>query len=202
MLRFGVRDEGLRMALTTPLGLGPGQFEEYFVAFPHNVYVFVAAEQGALGILAFLGLVLGTLGMAARSVRLGRDTYGIGSAALLGSWAGLIASGMFVDTLHWRHMWVVAALVWAAAPVRVASAVRVPIADRWRRLPTVAAAGGVAGRHAARGGRGALGRTVIVARRGDGARRLRPGRRRALHGLSGFVGRPVLHDGPLRRLHE
>ncbi len=143
MLRFGVRDEGLKMALRTPLGLGPGQFEEYFVAFPHNVYVFVAAEQGALGILAFLGLVLGTLAMAARSVWLGRDTHGIGSAALLGSWAGLIASGMFVDTLHWRHMWVVAALVWAAAPVRVASAVRVPIADRWRRLPTVAAASGV-----------------------------------------------------------
>jgi hypothetical protein len=43
----------------------------------------------------------------------GRSTFGIGSAALLASWCGLLVSGAFVDTLHWRHLWLVAALIWA-----------------------------------------------------------------------------------------
>jgi hypothetical protein len=49
-----------------------------------------------------------------RNVVVGRDTYGIGSAALLGAWCGMILNSTVVDTLHWRHMWVVAALIWAS----------------------------------------------------------------------------------------
>ena len=45
---------------------------------------------------------------------LGRDTYGIGSAALLAAWCGLLANSVFIDTLHWRHLWLVAGLIWAA----------------------------------------------------------------------------------------
>ena len=44
-----------------------------------------------------------------------RSTYGIGSAALLAAWCGLLSNSFFVDTLHWRHLWVIAALIWAAA---------------------------------------------------------------------------------------
>ena len=45
----------------------------------------------------------------------GRGTYGIGSAALLAAWCGLLANSAVIDTLHWRHLWLVAALIWAAA---------------------------------------------------------------------------------------
>ena len=41
------------------------------------------------------------------------EIAGVGGAALLGSWLGLIANSAFVVTLHWRHLWVVAALIWA-----------------------------------------------------------------------------------------
>ena len=51
-LRFGVQHDALGFATTTPLGIGPGQFEYDFVAYPHNVYILVAAEQGVLGALA------------------------------------------------------------------------------------------------------------------------------------------------------
>jgi hypothetical protein len=54
-------------------------------------------------------------------VVVGRDTYGIGSAALLGAWCGLIFNSVVVDTLHWRHLWVVAALIWASAARRQVS---------------------------------------------------------------------------------
>ena len=29
------------------------------------------------------------------------------------AWVGLLANSLFVDTLHWRHLWLVAALIWA-----------------------------------------------------------------------------------------
>jgi hypothetical protein len=34
---------------------------------------------------------------------------------LLGAWLGIMLNGAFVDTLHWRHLWFIAALIWAGA---------------------------------------------------------------------------------------
>jgi hypothetical protein len=44
---------------------------------------------------------------------LGRETYGIGSTALLAAWCGLLANSFFIDSLHWRHLWLLAGLIWA-----------------------------------------------------------------------------------------
>jgi hypothetical protein len=52
--------------------------------------------------------------MALRNAVAGRDTHGIASAALLAAWCGILANSVFVDTLHWRHLWLVAGLIWAA----------------------------------------------------------------------------------------
>jgi hypothetical protein len=65
--------------------------------------------------VVFVAIIAATFVAALRNAVAGRDTHGIGSAALLGAWCGLIVSGLFVDTLHWRHLWLVAALVWAAS---------------------------------------------------------------------------------------
>jgi O-antigen ligase len=81
----------------------------------HSTYVRALAEQGVLGVVAILGLIVVTLILAGRNAVLGRDTYGLGSAALLGAWCGLVANSAFVDTLHWRHFWLVAALIWAGS---------------------------------------------------------------------------------------
>jgi hypothetical protein len=50
----------------------------------------------------------------------GWSTYGIGSAALLAAWTGLLVNSFVIDTLHWRHLWVLAALIWAGAMAGVA----------------------------------------------------------------------------------
>jgi O-antigen ligase len=81
----------------------------------HSTYVRTLSEQGVLGLFSFLGLALLTLVLAGRNAVLGRDTYGIGSAALFGAWCGILANSFFVDTLHWRHLWVIAAMIWAGA---------------------------------------------------------------------------------------
>jgi O-antigen ligase len=116
--RFGAQLSGVDLAAEYPFGIGPGQFERFSQISAHSTYVRALAEEGLLGLLVFLALMLLTLGFAARNAVLGADTYGIGSAALLAAWCGLLANSVFVDTLHWRHLWFVAALVWAGTALR------------------------------------------------------------------------------------
>jgi O-antigen ligase len=113
--RFNAQETGLRLVATYPFGVGPGQFESYVPVSTHSAYVRALAEQGVLGLVTVFGLLIATLILAGRNAVLGRDTYGLGSAALLGAWCGLMANSAFVDTLHWRHLWIVAALIWAGA---------------------------------------------------------------------------------------
>jgi O-antigen ligase len=113
--RFGAQSVGLRLVEQHPFGVGPGQFELYAPLSAHSTYVRALAEEGVPGFVLLLALFLGTLMLAARNAALGRDTYGIGSAPLLGAWVGLLLSSFVIDTLHWRHLWLVAALVWSGA---------------------------------------------------------------------------------------
>jgi O-antigen ligase len=116
--RFGAQLSGLELAAEYPLGIGPGQFERVSEISAHSTYVRALAEEGVIGLLVVLAIMLLTLGFAARNAALGVDSYGIGSAALFGAWCGILANSVFVDTLHWRHLWLVAALIWAATAVR------------------------------------------------------------------------------------
>jgi O-antigen ligase len=116
--RFGAQKEGLRLVSQHPFGVGPGQFELYSPLSAHSTYVRALAELGVLGFATVLALLLATLVLAARNAALGRETYGIGSAPLLGAWAGLLLSGFVIDTIHWRHLWLVAALIWAGTALR------------------------------------------------------------------------------------
>ena len=113
--RFGAQDSGIELAVKYPLGIGPGQFERVSPISAHSTYVRALSEEGVLGLLVLLALLLLTLMFASRNAILGRDTYGIGSAALLAAWCGLLANSVFIDTLHWRHFWLLAALIWAGA---------------------------------------------------------------------------------------
>jgi O-antigen ligase len=120
--RFAAQAAGERAGLDHPFGVGPGQFEVISPVASHSLYVRVLAEQGVLGLAAIVLLLIATLAIAAVSVLRGRDTFGISAAALLAAWCGLIVNSFFVDTLHWRHLWLVAGLIWSSAAVRPASA--------------------------------------------------------------------------------
>ncbi len=111
--RFAAQSRGLTVGLTHPFGIGPGQFESVSPVSSHSLYVRSLSEQGVLGLLAIVALVAGTIGFAVVNLMRGSDTYGIGAAPLLAAWCGLVANSFFVDTLHWRHLWLVAGLIWA-----------------------------------------------------------------------------------------
>jgi O-antigen ligase len=114
--RFGAQAGGIELAQRKPIGVGPGQFELVEPISAHSTYVRALTEQGVLGFVVIVALLYGTLLMALRNAVVGRDTYGIASAALLAAWCGILANSVVVDTLHWRHLWLVAGLIWAARP--------------------------------------------------------------------------------------
>ena len=111
--RFGAQRVGIELAQRYPLGVGPGQFERWAPLSAHSTYIRVLGEQGLPGLVVFLAFVTTTLGAAVANALAGRGTYGIGSAALLGAWSGILANSLVIDTLHWRHARLIAALIWA-----------------------------------------------------------------------------------------
>ena len=113
--RFSAQRAGLRPAQVYPFGAGPGQFESVAGISAHSSYARALGEQGFPGLLVVLALFAVTLNLAWRNAARGRSTFGIGSAALLAAWCGLLANSAFVDTLHWRHLWLVAALIWTGS---------------------------------------------------------------------------------------
>jgi O-antigen ligase len=119
--RFGAQSGGIAIGERHPIGVGPGQFELVEPISAHSTYVRALAEEGVLGFVVLVALFYGTLLMALRNAVRGWDTQGIGSTALLAAWCGILANSVFVDTLHWRHLWLVAGLIWAASAGRQTS---------------------------------------------------------------------------------
>jgi O-antigen ligase len=113
--RFGAQELGIELAETKPIGVGPGQFERHSPVSAHSTYIRAGAEQGLIGFFVVVILFFGTLMAAARNVILGRDTAGIGSLGLLAVWCGTLANSVFIDSLHWRHLFVFAGLIWAGS---------------------------------------------------------------------------------------
>jgi hypothetical protein len=113
--RFSGQRASLEAARTYPFGAGPGQFESIASISAHSTYARVLGEQGFPGLLALVSVLGFTLALAVGNAFTGRGTFGIGSAALLGAWCGLLANSFFIDTLHWRHLWIVAGLIWAGS---------------------------------------------------------------------------------------
>ena len=95
-------------------GFGPGQTEVLRPLSSHSTIVRAAFEQGFLGLAMLVLVLLGTLVCAIRLARHTVEVNGVGTGALLGIWLGQVVNSFFIDTLHWRHLWVWAALIWCS----------------------------------------------------------------------------------------
>jgi O-antigen ligase len=111
--RFDTQGAAFERATDHLLGYGPGQVERSLEISAHSLYARLAFEQGLLGVFLIVLLALVTLGFAVLLVARDANVHGIGSVALLGAWLGMLANSIVIDTLHWRHLWIVAALIWA-----------------------------------------------------------------------------------------
>ncbi len=104
----------LRQAFTHPLGIGPYQIQAQFGNATHNNYLKLLAENGWIAALAYLALLLLTLrrGLAATRRAGPLQPHALVTVA---AFLGLIAEGFLVDTLHWRHLYLVMGMIWGIA---------------------------------------------------------------------------------------
>jgi O-antigen ligase len=111
--RFATQSEALHDATRHLFGFGPGQVEVNLPLASHSLYARVAYEQGVPGLVALAAVFVLTFAAAIHLA--GRKTdFAVSGAALLGIWVGLTANSFFIDTLHWRHLWIFAGLIWTS----------------------------------------------------------------------------------------
>ena len=116
--RFSTQAAALVTVGENPLGIGPNRTKPYLDRNPHNVYIKVFAENGWMGGLAFAAFIVLTAWrgffFAITPGPLQRDF-----AVVYASTLGIIAESVIIDTLHWRHYFVLLGMLWGmmlAAP--------------------------------------------------------------------------------------
>lgn len=110
--RFDTQAKALTEIGKNPVGIGPGMTSTRFGLEPHNLYLHVAVEGGWIGGMSFYLFLIVTLtrGLARiNTVSPLRGNLQIVVAALIGT----LAQSLFIDSTHWRHLWLLLALTWA-----------------------------------------------------------------------------------------
>ncbi len=110
--RFGGQEKAIALLMANPLGLGAKQFAlHYHSEDVHNVYLSMFLNAGWLGGLLYLSALATTLWAGAGHVLKATPTrplFLIAFAALIGH----LVEGLVIDTDHWRHFYLLLALVW------------------------------------------------------------------------------------------
>ncbi|MEO1265142.1 MAG: O-antigen ligase family protein [Pseudomonadota bacterium] len=116
--RFGGQLKAFALLLENPLGIGALEFAPRFhPEDPHNVYLAMFLNAGWLGGFVYLAVILGTLVLGFRHA-LKRTAHQELFLVVYALFVGLAVVGLLVDTDHWRHFFMVAALVWGLMAAR------------------------------------------------------------------------------------
>jgi O-antigen ligase len=110
--RFGGQEKAADLLLAAPLGIGALQFSAaYHHEDVHNVYLNMFLNAGWAGGLAYAAIIALTLGLGlahALKATPTRPIFLVAYAATL----GVAVEGLVIDTDHWRHFYILLALVW------------------------------------------------------------------------------------------
>lgn len=110
--RFGGQQKAVGLVLTHPLGIGSLEFARvYHSEDVHEVYFSMFLNAGWIGGALYLALVLLTIGLGLRQVVRDRGGNGL-SAVLVASFIGMALEGVVIDTDHWRHFYLIMAMIW------------------------------------------------------------------------------------------
>ena len=110
--RFGGQEKALGLVLAHPLGLGAKQFAaHYHPEDVHNVYLSMFLNAGWLGGLLYIAAVATTLAAGLAHIVRATATRPLFLIAFA-AFAANVVEGFVIDTDHWRHVYVLLALVW------------------------------------------------------------------------------------------
>lgn len=111
--RFSRQKVILKSILVTPIGIGAGQSNQAynFGKEPHNIYLQLLIESGWIGALAFFGFILLTLW---KSIQFAFQPSTVQAVyiAVFACFIGLLSQSLFVDSTHWRHMYLLLGILW------------------------------------------------------------------------------------------
>lgn len=108
--RFDNQAVAVQLGFEYPFGIGPGQYEGSIGYATHSSYLRIWAENGMIGLVGFIGFILATLYRCLRLVVLTKNPILI---IVFASAIGLLFNSFVVDTVHWRHLWIIFAIPWA-----------------------------------------------------------------------------------------
>lgn len=111
-VRFEQQGKSIDYMLAYPFGLGPGQSELLLSQSTHNLFIRTFSENGFLGLLFFIIFWLVTI---FRSLQVNRNiawNYKGYFVIITASLIGILFNSIFIDTMHWRHFWLLLALPW------------------------------------------------------------------------------------------
>jgi len=112
--RFLTQALALQTGLSNPLGIGPGQSEILFQYATHSLYLRLLSEYGWGGLLAFVSFVSMTMYRAFRGATVSTFPQQYEFTLAASALCGALFNSLFIDSLHWRHLWFLLALPWIA----------------------------------------------------------------------------------------
>jgi O-antigen ligase len=131
--RFGGQEKAKAIIIENPLGLGALEFAtRWHHEDVHNVYLTMMLSAGWIGGLVFLTMILATVvwgfGHALKHTPT-RPLFLIAYAAFLGN----ALEGCIIDIDHWRHFYLLMAIVWGLMTAERHAAAVISDARRPRR---------------------------------------------------------------------
>jgi O-antigen ligase/polysaccharide polymerase Wzy-like membrane protein len=122
--RFGGQKKAVELIMTHPLGIGALEFARvYHNEDVHQVYLNMFLNTGWIGGTLYLFLVLTTLFLGFRQAMRDRGRSGL-SNVVLAAFFGMAIEGLVIDTDHWRHLYLIMAMVWGLAVAEASGAGR------------------------------------------------------------------------------
>ncbi|MGE0747458.1 MAG: O-antigen ligase family protein [Rhodospirillales bacterium] len=112
--RFFTQRLALDRILADPIGIGPGNSFRVFGLEPHNHYLHVPVECGWLAAIAYFSFV-GLTAWRGLQTCLAKSPVQGAQIVAFASVVGTLAESFIIDSDHWRHVFVLYAIVWGTA---------------------------------------------------------------------------------------
>lgn len=110
--RFETQQNAFVVGILEPLGQGPGQSEFVFQYSPHSLFARILTENGIIGFLSMCVLLVTSAVKAFYSYWKSEGENAVFFMIIFASIVGLTFNSVFVDTIHWRHFWLLLALAY------------------------------------------------------------------------------------------
>jgi len=109
--RLNLEEDSLREVFNHPLGMGPWGFAHATNWVSHETLLGTMLNHGWIGGIAYLTLIVLTLIVGFRGLWL-RTPWQAFLIATYASFIAMVMEGLWGDTDHWRHFYMVLGLVW------------------------------------------------------------------------------------------